>query len=76
MISMRRLGLILAIAVTTVTVGATPVQAAGGGCVDSTQNGWTISVCSSDDGTFMRTDYYPGGYVYQAFYKVGPLTYA
>jgi hypothetical protein len=38
---------------------APPANAYGGGCYDvPPQNGWVVSVCSSDDGIWMYPDYY------------------
>lgn len=38
--------------------GASPAMAAGGGCSTTTQNGWRVATCSSDNGVRVYGDVY------------------
>lgn len=48
----------LAAVVAGAIVGAPPASAAGGGCKPYADNGWNISVCSSDNGVRVSGDVY------------------
>lgn len=56
----RLIATILALVASMITVGlvSTPASAGGGGCRSASWGGWSVSVCSSDNGVRVSGDVY------------------